>query len=192
MFARLLRRWCRQSRQRVAQRVAAVRDLADHALDDRHHPARAAGEVDVVRARRRGRARPSPAPRAPSGRARCARGSRSRRSDDSGTRPPSGSTSVTGRLRPPYRFAMIFCSGSAIVALRPRGRCGRGIDRARRRSGRRPPGAAAAAAGQFSKDRAGRWQSCRGSRAATAAFCRTAPALLPSGLRPTPHAVGTP
>ena len=32
-------------------------------------------------------------------------------SEDSGTRPPSGSTSVTGRLRPPYRLAMIFCNG---------------------------------------------------------------------------------
>ena len=35
--------------------------------------------------------------------------------DDSGTRAPSGSTSVTGRSRPPYRFVMIRCSVSAIA-----------------------------------------------------------------------------
>jgi len=35
-------------------------------------------------------------------------------SEDNGTRPPSGSTSVTGTFRPPYRLVMIFCSGSVI------------------------------------------------------------------------------
>ena len=51
------------------ERVAAVRDLADHAFDDRDRPARAAGEIDVVvdvgareRAHRRRRERLQPAP----------------------------------------------------------------------------------------------------------------------------------